>query len=97
MQRCKCGTKLPIYVKNEKISSQKKYTKKLLRIHDLVVAEGRCHNRCKQKFYSGSPANTETPGQPKNLTRNENFNAVCEHLEAEAEIHALSEVYKKDA
>ena len=50
MQRCKCGTKLPIYVKNEKISSQKKYTKKLLSIHDLVVAEGRCHNRCKQNF-----------------------------------------------
>ena len=47
------------------INSQKKYTKKLFSIHDLVAVEGR-YNKCKQEFYSGSPANTETPGRPKN-------------------------------
>ena len=68
---------------------------KLLSIHDLIAAEGRHYNKCKQEFYSGSPTNTETLGRPKDLTRNENFSAVCECLEAEAEIHTLSEVYKK--
>ena len=70
-------------------------SKKLLSIHDLVAAEGRYHNKCKQEFYSGSLANTETPGRPKNSTRNENFEVVCEWLEAGAEVHTLSEVYKK--
>ena len=70
--------------------------KKLFSIHDLVAVEGR-YNKCKQEFYSGSPANTETPGRPKNLTHNKNFSAVCEWLEAKAEIHTLSEVYKKNA
>ena len=33
--------------------------KKLLSIHDLVAAESRYHNKCKQEFYSGSPASNE--------------------------------------
>ena len=68
-----------------------------MNIHDLLAAEGRYHNKFKQEFYSGSPTNTETPGQPKNLTHNENFNSVCKWLDVEAEIHTLSEVYKKNA
>ena len=71
--------------------------KKLLSIHDLVATEGRYHKNCKQEFYSGFPTNTETPGPPKNLTRNDNFHAVCEWLEANAEIRTLFEVYKKNA
>ena len=69
--------------------------KKLLNIHDLVAAEGRYHKKCKSNFYVGPLKSTETPGRPKNLTCIDNFNAVCEWLEGEAEIHTLSEVYKK--
>ena len=83
-----------IYQQREDKQSEEK-SKKLLSMHDLVVAEGPYHTKCKQEFYSGKHANTETPGRPKNSTHNENFEAVCEWLEAEAEVHTLSEVYKK--
>ena len=78
----------------QKDKQSKEIHKIFLSIYDLVAAEGRYRNKCKQKFYSGSPTNTETPRRPKNVTRNENFNAVCKWSEAEA-IHTLSEVYKK--
>ena len=51
-------------------------SKKLLSMHDLVAAEGHYHNKCKQEVYSGSHANTKTPGRSKNSTRNENFEDV---------------------
>ena len=63
-------------------------------IHDLVAAEGRYHNKCKQEFYSGSFTNTEIPGRSRNLTRNKNFNAVCEWLEAEAVTYVIRSVQK---
>ena len=80
---------------NEKINSQKKCTKFFLSIHDLIAAEGLYHNKFKQELYSGSPTNTGIPGQSNNLIRNKNFNAVCEWLEVEPEIHTLSNIYKK--
>ena len=60
-----------------KDKQSKEIHKIFLSIYDLVAAEGRYRNKCKQKFYSGSPTNTETTRRPKNVTRNENFNAVC--------------------
>ena len=45
-----------------KDKQSEKIHKNILSIHDLVAAEGRYHNKCKQEFYSGSPTNTETPG-----------------------------------
>ena len=65
---------------------------RLLNINDLVAAEGRYHNNCRQNFFHKS---SKSVGRPVNATCDENFNAVCQKLEKEAEVYTLGEIHQK--
>ena len=78
--------------RNDEIAENVK--RKLLDCYDLVTAEARYHLHCRREFKPHKPASA-TPGRPTNQERIDHFNNVCSWLESEAEIHTLTEIYKK--
>ena len=65
---------------------------RLLSINDLVTAGGRCYKNCRQIFFHKTSKSVE---RPVNATCDENFNAVCQWLEKEAEVYTLGEIHQK--
>ena len=65
---------------------------RLLSFNVLVAAEGRYHKNCRQNIFHKS---SKSMGRPVNNTCDENFNAVFQWLEKEAEAHTLGEVHQR--
>ena len=61
-----------------------------LRVNDLLIAEGQYHKNCWQIFFHKSSKSVE---RPVNATCDENFQAVYQWLEKEAEVFTLGEIH----